>query len=206
MTGKSDEQSLMFKEDLNQVGEIKSAREIAQEKASKLGKLSPEERKGQRQDRCRIIGKSLAERYLSQYDIRLLEAEINKHSAQDKDLIKQAAIHRLIEGINLKYGSELDKISQGILTLANTAMAIETIGKIKELFQEYEEAENGARQEIEKAGMEILHQLRVSGTAISHINIRAKEEWEQTLNQLTGPFEEILNPLKQELLNSACRA
>jgi hypothetical protein len=155
------------------VGEIKSAREIAQEKAGKLGELSPEEKRGQRQDRCRMIGKSLAEKYLSQYDIRLLETELNKHNAQDKDLIRQAAIHQLIEGINIRYSSTLDKISQGILTLANTATAIETIGKIKELFQEYEEAENRARQEIENAGMEILHQLRVAGTAVSQINIRA---------------------------------
>jgi hypothetical protein len=183
----------------SQMGEIKSAREIAQEKASKLGELSPEERKGQRQDKCRLIGKSLAEKYLSQYDTRLLEAELNKHGAQDKNLIQQAAVHRLIEGINLKYGSKLDKISQGILTLANTATAIETLGKIKELFQEYEEAENRERQEIEKAGREILHQLRVSGTAINQINIRAKEEWEKRLTQLTGPFEERLNYLKQEL-------
>jgi hypothetical protein len=188
------------------VGEIKSARDIAQEKAIKLGELSLEERNRQRQDRCRIIGKSLAEKYLSQYDIRLLEAELNKHSTKDKDLIKQAAIHRLIERISLKYGSTLGKISQGILALTDTEIAIETIGKINELFQEYEEAENGARQEIEKAGMEILHQLRVSGTAISQINIRAKEEWEQMLNQLTGPFEERLNYLKQELSNSTFRA
>jgi hypothetical protein len=204
MTGKSDKQSLRCKEDSSQVGEIRSAREIAQEKASKLGELSPEEREGQRQDRCRLIGKSLAEKYLSQYDIRLLEAELNKHSAQDKDLIKQAAVHRLIEGINLRYGSTLDKISQGILTLANTTTAIETLGKVKELFQEYEEAENRERQEIEKAGREILHQLRASGTAISQINIRAKEEWEKRLNQLTGPFEERLNYLKQDLSSSAC--
>jgi hypothetical protein len=181
------------------MGEIKSAREIAQEKVSKLGELSPEERKGQRQDKCRLIGKSLADKYLSQYDIRLLEAELNKHSAQDKNLIIQAAIHRLIEVINLKYGSRLNKISQGILTLANTETAIETLGKIKELFQEYEETENRERQEIEKAGREILHQLRVSGTAIGQINIRAKEEWEKKLIQLAGPFEERLNELKREL-------
>jgi hypothetical protein len=186
------------------MGEIKSAREIAQEKASKLGELSAEERKEQRQDRCRTIGKSLAEKYLSQHDIHILETELNKHSTQDKDLIKQAAIHRLVEGINLKYGSTLDKISQGILTLANTATVIETMDKIKELFQEYEEAENREREEIEKAGMEILHQLRVSGTAISQINIRAKSEWEQRLNQLSSPFEERLNNLKQKLANIAC--
>ena len=187
------------------MGEIKSAREIAQEKVSKLGELSPEEKKGQQQDRCRTIGKSLAEKYLSQYDIRLLETELNKDNAQDKELIRQAAIHRLIEGIDLRYGSALDKISQGILTLANDAKAIETIGKIKDLFQEYAESENRARQEIEDAGMEILHQLRIAGTAISQINIRAKEEWEQRLNQLTAPFEERLKHLKQELSDSACR-
>jgi hypothetical protein len=181
------------------MGEIKSAREIAQEKVSRLGELSPEERREQRQDRCRQIGKSLAEKYLSQYDIRLLEGELNKHNDQDKKLIKQATVHRLIEGINLKHGSRLDKISQGILTLANTENAIETIGKIKELFQVYEEAESRERQEIEEAGKEILHQLRVSGTAISQINIRAKEEWEKRLTQLASPFEERLNDLKQEL-------
>ena len=132
------------------MGEIKSAREIAQEKASKLGELSLEERKGQRQDKCRMIGKSLAEKYLSQYDIRILETELNKHSAQDKDLMKQAAIHQLIEEINLRYSATLDKTSQGILTLANNATAAETIGKIKELFEEYEEAENRVRQEIRR--------------------------------------------------------
>ncbi len=181
------------------MGEIKSAREIAQEKVSKLGELSPEERREQRQDKCRLIGKSLAEKYLSQYDIRILEAELNKHSDQDKKLIKQAAVDRLTEGINLNYGSTLDKISQGILTLANTATAIETLDKIKEFFQEYKESENRERQDIEKTGREILHQLRVSGTAIGQINIRAKEEWEKKLTQLTGPFEERLNHLKQGL-------
>jgi hypothetical protein len=181
------------------MGEIKSAREIAQEKVSKLGELSPEERRGQREDKCRLIGKSLADKYLSQYDTRLLETELNKHGAQDKNLIIQAAVQRLIEGINLRYGSRLDKINQGILTLVNTETAIETLGKIKELFQEYEEAENRERQDIEKAGREILHQLRVSGTAIGQINIRAKDEWEKRLTQLAGPFEERLSELIQKL-------
>src|SRR4030042_841457 len=187
----------------SQVGEIKSAREIAQEKVSKPGELSPEEREGQRQGRCRLIGQSLAEKYLSQYDVRLLEAELKKHSVEDKDLISQAAIHRLIEGIDLGYAPRLDKISQGILTVSNTTKVTETLDKIKELFHEYEEAENRERQEIEKAGREMLHQLRISGSAISQINIQAKEEWQKKLSQLAHPFEERLNYLKQELLRNA---
>jgi len=184
------------------VGEIKSAWEIAQEKASKLGKLSPEEREGQRQGRCRLIGISMAEKYLSQYDIGLFEAELKKHSTQDKDLISKAAMHRLTEGIDLRYAPTLDKIGRGILTLADTTTVKKTMGKIKELFQEYEESENREKQEIEKAGREMLHQLRISGSAISRINIRAGEEWQKKLNQSAHPFEERLKYLKNELLNS----
>jgi ABC-type phosphate transport system auxiliary subunit len=185
------------------MGEIKSAWQIAQEKTSKLGKPSPEEQKKQRQDRCRLIGKSLAEKYLSQYDVRLLEIELNKHSPEDKDIIRQAAIHRLIEGINLGHRLRLDEISQGILNLSNDKKAAQTLGKIKELLQEYNEIENREKQEIDKAGREVLHQLRISGTAISQINIRAKEEWQKKLNHSAHPFEEELNRLKHELLRGS---
>ena len=184
------------------MGEIKSAWEIAHEKADKLGDLSPEERRKEREDRCRLIGISLAEKYLSQHDLCLLEDEPNKHSAQDKELIRQAVIHRLIEVIEIGYGMKLDEIGRGILKLTRSEIPGQTLGKIKELFQEYVEAENKERQEVEKAGREILHQLRISGTAISQINIRAKEEWWGKLSELANPFEERLNRLKQELLSS----
>jgi hypothetical protein len=184
------------------MGEIKSAWEIAQAKASKIGELSQEEREKQRQSRCRLIGKSLAEKYLNQYDTSLLEAELSKHSSQDKDSIREAAVNGLIERIDLKYAPALDRISQGILALTNTTAATTTLGKIKGLFQEYTEAENRERQDIEKVGREMLHQLRISGSAISQINIRAKEEWQKKLSQLVHPFEERLEYLKQELLSN----
>jgi hypothetical protein len=184
------------------MGEIKSAWEIAQEKAGKLGELTSEERKKQREDRCRLMGKTLAEKYLSQHDARLLEAELSKHSGQDKELISRAVLHRLVEGIDLRYSLKLDEIAQGILSLSKAETSAQVMDKIKELFRDYREAENKERQEIESAGSEILHQLRISGTAISQINIRAKEEWLKKLNELGQPFEERLNSLKQEFLSS----
>jgi hypothetical protein len=45
----------------------------------------------------------------------------------------------------------------------------------------------------------MLHQLRISGTAISHLNIRAKEEWQKKLDQTALPFDERLNHLKRKL-------
>ncbi|MCJ7514399.1 MAG: hypothetical protein MUO89_00280 [Dehalococcoidia bacterium] len=181
------------------MADIKSAWEIAQEKAGRLGQLSPEERERQRQDRCRVIGESLAEKYLNQHDIGIFKEELRNHSAQDKDLINQAAVHRLIQDIKLQYPQVLTAISRGILILADSVTATKTLDQIKELFQEYAEAENKEKQEIEKAGGEMLHQLRISGTAISHLNIRAKEEWEKKLDQTAHPFDERLHRLNQEL-------
>lgn len=185
------------------MGEIKSAWEIAREKADKLGELSAEERQKQRQDRCRLIGQSLAEKYVSQDDSRHLEAELNKHDSEDRELISRAALQRLVEGIDLRFGHMLDRIRQGILSLAKTETAAKAVEEINELFREYREAEEVERQEIERASREILHGLRISGTAISQVNIRAKEEWQKKMSQLARPFEERLNRLKQDLLGNA---
>ena len=181
------------------MGEIKSAWEIAREKADKLGELSPEERKKQIEDRCHLIGESLAEKYLTGGSTKSLEAELNKHGSEEKELITQAVVQRLIEEIDLEHGSVLDRISQGILNLIKIESAAETVDKITVLFQEYQAAEHRERQEIEKAGRAILHHLRISGTAVDKINIRAKNEWQKKLDQLIQPFEERLNRLKQEL-------
>jgi len=181
------------------VADIRSAWEIAQEKAGRLGKLSPEEREGQRQDRCRLTGESLAEKYLSHHNIDILKDELGNHSAQDKDLISQAAVHRLLQDINLRYPQILAQISRGILTLADSTTAMKTLDEISELFREYADLENKEKLEIEKSGRDMLHQLRISGTAISHLNIRAKEEWQEKLEQTALPFDERLNHLKLKL-------
>jgi lipopolysaccharide biosynthesis glycosyltransferase len=54
-------------------------------------------------------------------------------------------------------------------------------------------------QEIEKAGREMLHQMRISGTAIGRLNVRVKEEWQKKLDQTANPFDERLTKLKNEL-------
>jgi urease gamma subunit len=181
--------------------DIKSAWEIAQEKASKLGELSPEEREGQRQDKCRLIGESMAEKYFGHHDTGILKDELSKHTAQDKDLISQAAVRRLIRGVELRYLPALAEISKGILTLTNSTTVTKTLDEIRELFKEYAEAENKEKQEIEKAGNEMLHQVRISGTAIGQINIRGIEEWQEKLDQTARPYDERLNYLKEKLQN-----
>ncbi len=185
------------------MAEIKSAWEIAQEKASKLGELSPQERTRQKEERLQLIGTSLAEKYLSQGDVRLLEIELGKCSSQDRELVRKAALGRLVENIDLTHGVNLDEIVQGITALYHTEAVTQAVDKIRALFQEYHELEKKQRQEIYKVGREMLHQLRISGTAISLINIHAKGEWKKRLESIAQLFVERLNSLKQELLTAA---
>ena len=177
------------------MGELKSAWEIAQEKANKLGKLSAEEEQQERRQRCEEIGKAMAQKYLESPEGRNIEP--NNYPEEGKKLIRQAILNYLVEAIDLKSFALLERATQGIAKIEPKTKPI--IEQINQLAQEYEEDWRKKRREIESKGRETLHQLRISGSAISHINIEAKQEWQQFLYQLAQPFQERLDALKGEL-------
>jgi hypothetical protein len=181
------------------VSDIKSAWEIAQEKASKLGGLSAEEREERRRDKCRLMGDGVADKYLGGHDIGILKDELGKYEAADQDLIGKAAVRRLSQAIDLQYPDRLAEISKGIITLKSSEAIKKTLDEIKVLFQEYGLAEENERKDIEQSGAETLHQMRISGSAIGRLNLRAKAEWQNKLDQTALPFNDRLNSLKQEL-------
>lgn len=205
------------------MGELKSAWEIAQEKANKLGRLSPEELEQQREEKCRQIGQAIAQRYLDNLGSLNLGIELDRHPEEEKGLIKRAVASRLIQALDLgsrlatspdttgRHGRvkqnnrsggvylRLEKIIRGIDSLEPKAGAITE--RVRQLFQEYEEATREARREIERKGREILHQLRISGTAVGDINVEAMPQWQQTWHRLREPFEPRLDNLKEELIN-----
>ena len=184
------------------MGEIQSSWEIARKKADLLGELSVDEQRKQREEICQPVAKSLVDKYLDEQDARRLKKELDVYQAEDKNLIRQMAIHRLIDCIELQNSSILDKAISGVLILVNNEMVGQVVGQIKQLFIAYGEIEKTERQKIEIAGREILHQQRISGTAISMINIRAREEWQERLKEIAQPFEKQLYNLKQELSRS----
>ena len=204
------------------MGELKSAWEIAQGKADKLGKLSAEELQQQREEKCRQIGQAIAQRYLDNLEPLDLGIELDRHPEEERELIKRAVASRLIQALDLSSRSEtspdttgrhgrvkqnnrsggvylrLERITQGIASLEPKSGAITE--RVRQLFQEYEGATREARHEIERKGKEILHQLRISGTAVGDINVEAMPQWQQTWHRLRKPFEPRLDNLKQELV------
>jgi len=183
------------------MGELKSAWEIAQERAKRLGKLSADEIEQQERQEYRQLGRALAQKWLDSSQQLDITAELNKHEEKDRDIIKQAAIEHLIGAIELTPAqgrNSVEKIIEGISSLEPELQPeAEEIGK---LVQEYEGAERGIRQELESDYRETLHRLRISGTAVATINIEADHQWQLARQGLVEDFTPRLNDLKQALI------
>lgn len=182
------------------MGEIKSAWEIAQAKAARLGKLSAEEQRQQREKEFAQIGTAIAQRYLSHWNPQNIQAELSQYSSDDKPIITRTIIGELAQTIDLRSQDMSDRTAKGILLLKPEAEG--TIQQIRELRQEYEQAVKKIRQEIEAKVKEMLHQLRISGSAVGGINVEADQGWQQSIQELAQPLQERLDALKSEL----CRA
>ena len=186
------------------MGELKSAWEIAQERANRLGKLSAEEEKQQARQRYHQIGQALAQKWLDSSQQLDISAELNKHKEEERIIIKQAIIEHLAETIEFTATQDINimrKVIEGISSLGPELQPkAEEIGKI---VQEYEAAEQKIRQELESNYRENLHQLRISGTAVDAINIEATPEWQLARQELVEAFTPRLNDLRQGLINSS---
>ena len=179
------------------MGEIKSAWEIAQAKAAKLGKLSAEEERQHKEEEFRQIGTAIAQRYLSHWDPQNMQAELSRYPTEEKLTITRTILAELAQTIDLRSHDVFERTAKGILCLKPEAE--ETIEQTRALSQEYQQAVRKTSQEMEAEVKEMLHQLRVSGSAIGGINVEANREWQQSLQELAQPFQERLDALKSEL-------
>ena len=182
------------------MGEIKSAWEIAMEKAEKLGKLPPEELRRQKQEKYASIGQVLVDKYLGGLDLWQLEVEMDKYSGGERDLVREMVASKLAQSIDLGSHERLGRIIEGISHFKWGGKVREIGEEIEQLFQEYEQVEQKEKEEMEKSARGILHQLRISGSAIGSVNPKAIGEWQQELDRLAQPYRERLELLRQRLL------
>lgn len=183
------------------MGDIKSAWEIALEKTEKLGKLSPEELRNQRRQEMAPVGRGLAERYLGGLGLWQLKIELDRYKGTERELVTEALVSSLVQGIELGNSDRLTKAMEGISALKEEQKS--SITQIKDraeaLFLEYQEVEQKERRDAEESVREILHQLRISGSAIGGINPRVMPEWQQALDRFAEPYIMRLEELKEKL-------
>jgi hypothetical protein len=184
------------------MGELKSAWEIAQQRANRLGELSAKEREQQERLAYGQIGQGLAQKWLDSSQRLDMTAELNKYEDKERDAIRKAVIERLLEAIELPPAQGINSVKR--IVEAISGLRPETQPKAEEigqLVQEYELAEQKIRQELERNFRETLHQLRISGTAIDATNMEASPHWQPARQGLIEDFAPRLGNLKQALIS-----
>jgi valyl-tRNA synthetase len=185
------------------MGELKSAWEISQEKANRLGKLSAEEKERQEIQGYRQIGQVLAQKWLDSPRQPYITAELNRHGEKEREIIKQALIENLVELIEFTTTQGINNVKRVIGAISSLEPELQPKAEeIGQLVQEYEGAEQKIRQELESSYRETLHKLRISGTAVDAINIETDPKWQPAHQGLVEAFTPRLNDLKQALISS----
>jgi hypothetical protein len=188
------------------MGEIKSALEKALEKAEKLGKLTPQEKKERQEAEYAPVGKALAERFLGHGYLHILRDEEQRYQGEEREIVIQAALTRLMEAIQLEDSLMTQRALEGISSLSDAGRIEEVKQEILRLCHEYQEAEQRRYREekerVEREERELLHQLRISGSAVGEINLDTSEARKKRAQQLQASFQQELDSLKQTLLLS----
>ncbi|MBI4186011.1 MAG: hypothetical protein HY530_00705 [Chloroflexi bacterium] len=192
------------------MGEIKSALEIAMEKAAKLERATDEERLG-----WKYVpeGEKLAVRHLRQ-DCNL-EVEITRHPEEVRRYIIQGAVGTLIRNINLPYSDSAKRANKlamdGLKAIKSDKARVENVySKIRRIFNHY--AEQGEQQRKQayaalKADFEAKVQQAVQqqlslGAAVK-IDVERQpefqEQWRRVRAQLDSEYLRLLDEYTREL-------
>jgi len=180
------------------MGELKNAWEIAQERATRLGKLTTEEKEQQTRQQHLQIGQVVAKNWIDGFAEPDIVEELNKYSEAERDVIKEAIIRHLLEAIEFKTARDMNRVKKAIAGINSLEPEPkQNIEEIKTLVQEYEAAERKIRLELESDCKESLHQMRISGTAVGDINIEVTPQWQMAQQKLAEVLMPRLNSLRQ---------
>jgi len=192
------------------MGEIKSAIEIAMEKAEGLGKATDEERL-----KWEYVpeGERLAARYLKQ-DCNLV-AELSQYEEKIKKYVIQGVADILIRNINLPKNNLVKRTNKkamdGLKIVKSDKASVENVySKIRRIFEHYVgQGEQQKKQAYEslKAEFEARIKQAIQQQLGSFVGIRIdverqtqfQEEWRKLLIQLDSQYVMLLDEYKQEL-------
>ena len=185
------------------MGEMKSAFEKALEKADKIGKLSPEEMREREEAEYAPVGRAIAERFLGHGHKQILKEEVERYSSYENGIVVRAVLSLLVKSIDLTSSDLIERSLDGLLTLKGKERIGGTVDRIRILFAEFQENREQEyereKENIDKSERDLLHQLRIAGSAVGAINPKASESLNLVYEQLNSRFNERLETLKQEL-------
>jgi len=195
------------------MGEIRSAREIALEKAEKLGKATKEEL-----DRAKYIpeGEKLANNYLR--NETNLMAELTKYPDGVRKYLVTGAQDVLVRNLDLPKGDFIKKrnkmVLAGLKVLKQDKASLENVfSKIRRLFEHYEgQGEQQRRQayemfkrDFEAKVRQVMQQQGMVGAGRLDVerHPQFQDEWRQNVRQLDSQYLKLLEENRQEILSTS---
>jgi hypothetical protein len=194
--------------------DIKSALEIAMEKAEKLGEATDEERL-----KWKYVpeGEKLAAKYIKQ-DCNLV-AELGKYEENVTRYVKEGAVDILVRNINLPRSDwarrNNKRVMDGLKTVKSDKVGVENIyTKLRRIFEYYmETGEQQRKQAYEalktdfEARMQQAVQQQLGPVPGIKIDVEREpqfqEEWRKIQAQLDSQYIKLLDEYKRELRSVA---
>lgn len=192
------------------MGDIKSAREIAEEKLARIGEATEEERLAWK---YLPEGEKLGVKYINE-DVNLA-AELEQYEADARKHVVNGASDTLLRSIDLPRDEAAKKLSKramdGLKTLKSDKAGVEnTYGKMRRIFNHYEQEGQQQRQQAYQtlktefeANMQQAIAQQLGTTAGYKVNLEQQpqfqEEWRRLQLQLDAQYIKLMDEYKQEL-------
>ena len=194
------------------MSDIKSAREIAEEKLAQLGEATSEERLGWK---FAPKGTELAARYLK--DEGNLVAELGQYGEEERPYVVAAASEVFARNIELPRNDGIrqtnKRMMDGLKLIKQDKVAIENVfSQMRQIFSHY--AEQGEQQrhqayeqlkaQFEQKVQQAVQQQMGSSAATMRVDVERQpqfqEEWRRVRSQLETSYLQYLDEFRRELV------
>jgi len=179
---------------------IKSALEIAMERAASLPGLTQEELAEQKQREYQPRGAAMARRYLEgALKERDLQTELSKYEGQEGEIVKRAVLLTLKQSIKIESKSIGLRALDGIKAVEPSGDLGEIRRQIEAIFDEFNQQLEQENPRYEALDKERFQELGISGSAVKP-NLEESQTWQAELKRIQSEYGSRIRKLKENLL------
>ena len=181
--------------------ELKSAFDIAMERAQKLGDMSAQERQRSKEEEFRAIGEALGKRYLDGLPIRDVEIELRRYE-ENRRIVIRHLLSFLLNTLDTGNSEGAENILAAIQHYSGDSGVV---ASIRNLFNEYQKAIEQAWEEkrdtLELAKRKGLKLRGIFGSAVEPA-IETSPEWIEIRQRLDASYQKRFEETKTLLLKA----
>jgi hypothetical protein len=181
--------------------ELKSAFDLAMERAQKLGDMSAQEKQRSKDEELRAIGEALGKRYLDGLPIRDVEIELKKHG-ENRQIVVRYLLSFLLDALTPEDSGKAEDILTAIQHFSGDSS---TAASIRGLFNEYQKAmEQAYQKKRSKLGAALREELKLKGISGSAVEpaLEASPEWLELQQRLNDTYKKRFEETKSHLLKA----